>query len=343
MIATLQSYGIVVPDDVSLICFDDVEWFSFTVPKITAISSSQSRLAEAAVTLLLTRIEEPEQRGRAPSLMEIKSELMLRGSTASPRQGELVLRGWNGRRATAAAVTMRPRRHGCTQSVFTLRTADVRVIRTSAASHPIRSLIMLDANPIRRLKDTHPGLEVWWDSSPLVYADWLAGAGRDHRDARLFDLVPGPDGQTLFAPDSLLDGATTNQPLTWQVLEKYPEVWSEWLRAEEYPVAGAPDAREAMWRVHIEVAARGADMLAPIFEATDRRRGQICCQVDPRDMTDLPAMLAQARRIHAARPNIMVKLPGTAEGIECVRLLTAEGVPTNVTLGFTVSATRGDR
>jgi transaldolase len=196
---------------------------------------------------------------------------------------------------------------------------------------------MIDANPIRRLKDTHPGLEVWWDSSPLVYADWLTGAGRDHRDARLFDLVPGPDGQTLFAPDSLLDGATTNQPLTWQVLEKYPEVWSEWLKAGEYPVAGAPDAREAMWRVHIEVAARGADMLAPIFEATDRRRGQICCQVDPRDMTDVDAMLAQARRIHAARPNIMVKLPGTREGIECVRLLTAEGVPTNVTLGFTVS------
>ena len=62
VIATLQSYGIVVPDDVSLICFDDVDWFSFTVPKITAISSSQSRLAEAAVTLLLTRIERPEQR-----------------------------------------------------------------------------------------------------------------------------------------------------------------------------------------------------------------------------------------------------------------------------------------
>ena len=96
VIATLQSYGIVVPDDVSLICFDDVDWFSFTVPKITAISSSQSRLAEAAVTLLLTRIEEPEQRDRAPSLMEIKSELMLRGSTASPRQAELVLRVWNG-------------------------------------------------------------------------------------------------------------------------------------------------------------------------------------------------------------------------------------------------------
>jgi transaldolase len=195
---------------------------------------------------------------------------------------------------------------------------------------------MFDANPIRRLKDTHPGLEVWWDSSPLVYADWLAGAGSDHRAARLFDLVPSPNGRTFFAPDSLLDGATTNQPLTWQVLEQYPAMWAEWLAAQ-HEVADSLDAREAMWRTHIEVAARGADMLMPIFEATDRRRGQICCQVDPRDLTDLPAMLAQARRIHAARPNIMVKLPGTREGIECVRLLTAEGVPTNVTLGFTLS------
>jgi len=96
VLTMLQSYGIVVPADLSLLCFDDVEWFGFTVPKITAVNSSQSRLAEAAVTLLLTRIEEPEQRDRAPSLMEIKSELMLRGSTAVPRQGELVLRGWNG-------------------------------------------------------------------------------------------------------------------------------------------------------------------------------------------------------------------------------------------------------
>ena len=195
---------------------------------------------------------------------------------------------------------------------------------------------MLDTNAVRGLKDSNPQLEVWWDSSPLVYADWLAGAGQEHRAARLFDLIPGPDGQTFFAPDSLLDGATTNQPLTWQVLEKYPEVWTEWLAAQR-EAAGDLDVREAMWRTHIEIAARGADMLMPIFEATNRRHGQICCQVDPRDLTDLPAMLAQARRIHVARPNIMVKLPGTAEGIQAVRILTAEGIPTNVTLGFTVA------
>jgi transaldolase len=92
-----------------------------------------------------------------------------------------------------------------------------------------------------------------------------------------------------------------------------------------------------MWRLFIEVATRGADRLAPIFEASEYRQGQICCQVDPRDMTDVVAMVDQARRIHAARPNIMVKMPGTQEGIEGVRILTAEGIPTNVTLGFTVA------
>ena len=157
---------------------------------------------------------------------------------------------------------------------------------------------MSDANPVRRLKDTHPRLEVWWDSSPFVYADWLAGAGRDHRAARLFDLVPGPNGQATFAPDSLLDGATTNQPLTWQVLEKYPDLWGEWL-ADQRAAAGDLNAREAMWRTHIEIAARGADMLAPIFEATDRRRGQICCQVDPR--SDRSAGDAGAGAAHPRR------------------------------------------
>ena len=130
VLATLQSHGIIVPDDVSLICFDDVEWFSFTVPKITAISSSQSRLAEAAVTLLLTRIEEPEQRGRAPSLMEIKSELMLRGSTASPRQGELVpARMERQRRHTAVKLNHEDtREHREDQVLRVLRASVVRLL-----------------------------------------------------------------------------------------------------------------------------------------------------------------------------------------------------------------------
>ncbi|MCP4165045.1 MAG: transaldolase [Chloroflexi bacterium] len=138
-----------------------------------------------------------------------------------------------------------------------------------------------------------------------------------------------------FAANSLLCGATTNPPLSWQVIESDPHRWAGCLK--EQARAETLSAREAMWRLYIEIAAQGADMLLPIHEANKYRKGYICCQVDPRDQADAGAMVEQARRIHAARPNIMVKMPGTKEGIEGVRILTAEGIPTNVTLGFTVS------
>lgn len=189
---------------------------------------------------------------------------------------------------------------------------------------------MPGTNPVQKMIDVSPKMEIWWDSSPLIYEEWLAGPGQTCRPAELFTLEPG---QAIFGGQSLLRGATTNQPLTWQVIEQHPDLWRKWLAAQ---AEGLP-AKEAMWRLFIEVAVRGADRLASIFEASEYRHGQICCQVDPRDMTNVAAMVDQARRIHAARPNIMVKMPGTQEGIEGVRILTAEGIPTNVTLGFTVA------
>jgi transaldolase len=187
-----------------------------------------------------------------------------------------------------------------------------------------------------RLAATSPNIEIWWDSSPLIYETWLAGPGKSYADAGLFLADPSAAVRPRFRPESVLQGATTNQPLTWQVIDGEPAPWAEFVQAQLAREPGI-SAKEAMWRLFIEVAAQGADRLAAIFEASSYRRGQICCQVDPRDLTDLDAMLAQARRIHAARPNIMVKMPGSKEGIQGVRILTSEGIPTNVTLGFTVS------
>jgi transaldolase len=185
-------------------------------------------------------------------------------------------------------------------------------------------------NPVARLAALDS--EIWWDTSPLLYADWLAAQGGAIPAAELFHV----DGTGAFQPTSVLRGATTNQPLTWQAIEADPRRWQAFVARESARAPGLP-LRELAWRLFVEVAAEGADRLQPIFAASDHRYGYVCCQVDPRDLTGLDAMLAQARRIHAARPNLMVKLPGTQEGIEAVRILTAEGIPTNVTLGFTVA------
>jgi LacI family transcriptional regulator len=77
---------IAVPGDVSVLCFDDVDWFALTQPTVTAVGASHARLAAAAVTLLLNRIESPADGGSQPPVfMEISFELVVRGSTARPR------------------------------------------------------------------------------------------------------------------------------------------------------------------------------------------------------------------------------------------------------------------
>jgi len=74
----------------SLICFDDVDWFSFSVPPITAISTAYTSLAEAAVDLLLTRAAGGSGGAdRPPVFMEVTFEFVLRRSTAPPRIGPL--------------------------------------------------------------------------------------------------------------------------------------------------------------------------------------------------------------------------------------------------------------
>ena len=91
VIRTLRYYGIAVPDAMSLICFDDVDWFSFSVPPITAISISHAKLAETAVDLLLRRIEDPDGVDKPPIFMEINFELVVRSSTGPPRHEPLAV------------------------------------------------------------------------------------------------------------------------------------------------------------------------------------------------------------------------------------------------------------
>ncbi len=82
VIKVLRRHEVAIPEEMSLICFDDVDWFSFSVPPITAVQISHARLAETALDLLLKRIEDLD---RPPSYVEIDFELVVRSSTGPPR------------------------------------------------------------------------------------------------------------------------------------------------------------------------------------------------------------------------------------------------------------------
>ena len=194
---------------------------------------------------------------------------------------------------------------------------------------------------LERLAATNPDCEIWFDSSPLVYAKWqasvLAKAPPDKRRdweaqlTRLFDTanVEG-DGSMGFA------GVTTNPPLSLQAIESDPEAWTKEIRriADENPAAGV---ETVYWKVYLEAVRRGAALIRPAFDKSGGKRGFLSGQVDPRLVSDGPQMLAQGLEIAAQGPNVMVKLPGSKEGYEVIEELTARGISTNNTTSFTVS------
>ena len=79
-----------------------------------------------------------------------------------------------------------------------------------------------------------------------------------------------------------------------------------------------------------------ADFLRPVYDSTRRRDGYVSLEVSPYLARDTNGTLEEARRLWKAvgRENIMIKVPGTAEGIPAFQQLISEGININVTLLF---------
>ena len=79
-----------------------------------------------------------------------------------------------------------------------------------------------------------------------------------------------------------------------------------------------------------------ADFLRPVYDATRRRDGYVSLEVSPYLARDTNVTLDEARRLWkaVARENVMIKVPGTAEGIPAFQQLIGEGININVTLLF---------
>jgi transaldolase/glucose-6-phosphate isomerase len=81
---------------------------------------------------------------------------------------------------------------------------------------------------------------------------------------------------------------------------------------------------------------QAADMLRPVYEETQGRDGYVSLEVSPYLARDTEGTIAEARRLWQViqRPNLMIKVPATPEGIPAIQKLISEGININVTLLF---------
>lgn len=83
VIRSIYDSGLKVPDDISVIGFDDIELCSFITPRLTTVHFPKYKMAEAAVDLLLKRIENPEIRKPVKKILPLR--LIIRESTSGPK------------------------------------------------------------------------------------------------------------------------------------------------------------------------------------------------------------------------------------------------------------------
>jgi len=194
---------------------------------------------------------------------------------------------------------------------------------------------MHERNMLEDLVAVSPGMEIWWDSSPVILDNWykmmLAKADpADHETlkaqfARMYDA--GDPMNQLFR------GVTTNPPLSLQAIKDDPPRWQ--VEADKIlKEHDGLDTEGLFWELYKQVVKQGSDMFLPLFEASGHKEGFLSGQCDPRSAFDKDAMLSQAAELHALNPNVMIKVPGTAQGYEVIEELTAKGIATNNTLTF---------
>ena len=186
-------------------------------------------------------------------------------------------------------------------------------------------------NPLAALAATHPELEVWFDSSPLILDAWKSEVIAAHEGRTDADRCR----ERLEGVEEVLVGCTTNPPLTAQAVEYDPSRWAARLR--EMTGGQASDPAEAMWKLYESVVREGAERFRGIYENSGKALGYLSGQVDPRELKSTAAMVSMGIGLHAMSPNVMIKMPGVKEGIHGITLLTALGIPTNATLVFTIS------
>ncbi len=145
------------------------------------------------------------------------------------------------------------------------------------------------------------------------------------------DLFSSGELKRLIEEDGLR-GMTSNPAIFEKAIAESKE-YDDILKPLAAKGASTMDRYEALAIRDIQDA---ADLLKPVFVSTHGRDGYVSLEVSPYIARDTQATIEEARRLWktVARPNVMIKVPGTVEGLPAFQQLTAEGLNINVTLLF---------
>jgi len=176
-------------------------------------------------------------------------------------------------------------------------------------------------NPLRAVDNPLRGL------GELGQSVWLDYIRRD--------LVQSGELARLVAQDGVR-GLTSNPA----IFEKAMAGGAEYADAISAAARANRNAKTVYETLAIEDIRAAADVMMTVFDSSAGADGFVSLEVSPALANDTQGTFAEARRLWraVARPNLMIKVPGTPAGIPAIRQLIGEGISVNVTLLFACSA-----
>jgi transaldolase len=159
----------------------------------------------------------------------------------------------------------------------------------------------------------------------LGQAVWIDNINRELLDDGILQRLVDEDG---------ISGVTSNPTIFEKAMghsERYDEGFKRIL-------SDTQDPREVFFRLAFDDIRGAADVLRGTFDATNGQDGYVSFELPPELAFDAAGSVEAAKRFHAdiGKDNVLIKVPGTAEGVEAFEELTAAGISVNVTLLFDV-------
>ena len=169
-------------------------------------------------------------------------------------------------------------------------------------------------NPLKGLLEY--GQSPWMD---YIRRDLLTGGG-------LKKIIDNDGLRGMTSNPAIFEKSITGSPLYNDILQS--------------PDAKSLDAKSLYERIAIRDVQEACDIFKPVYQSTRRRDGYVSLEVSPYLANDTRGTLEEARRLwkSVARENLMIKVPGTPEGVPAIRQLLEDGLNINVTLLFAQSA-----